>query len=90
MARPLDTATRRRGDTGKNLILHSGHHASSVMSRNPALPVIARSIEADERDAAIPVTHGYYQGDVFHHRDHTEHRENKKYWGELGSCRGVV
>jgi hypothetical protein len=29
------------------------------------LPVIARSIEADERDTAIPVTHGYYQGGVF-------------------------
>jgi len=38
------------------------------MIRNPALSVIARSIEADESDAAIPITHGYYERDGFHHR----------------------
>jgi len=39
-----------------------------VMIRNPALSVIARSIEADESDAAIPITHGYYERDGFLHR----------------------
>jgi len=33
-----------------------------MMSQNPALPVIARSIEVDEGDAAIPVKSSPYQG----------------------------
>ena len=70
-----DTETRRYGGwehRRRGAWAREKNQRHSVLSetrtRNPALSVIARSIEADESDAAIPITHGYYESDGFHHR----------------------